>query len=268
VEQVEEEKPTIKQHKTLQPQVKQQQAKTLQEQAKENPNKKPEGKPLQNQQAKKKQVKLLQEQQAKEQQAKLLQEQQAKEQQAKLLQEQQAKEQQAKLLQKQHAKEQQAKLLQEQHAKEQQAQLLQEQQAKERQTALTKIDKTLASLALKIIGINTTYCAKAKEKAGDLLIQLRGLRNKYEQALNDPNTSRTKAGIDFKNGCKQAIESAKPLLEKDLSFGDFLDNLFKDLANAVIKIFSDNPNALFKPTRSALVQVAEDAEIELGLTGL
>ncbi|MGC1182064.1 hypothetical protein [Legionella sp.] len=75
----------------------------------------------------------------------------------------------------------------------------------------------------------------------------------------------TKANKCFEDLCDTLINKAKPVLERDLSWGDYLTNLLKAFANAIIKIVlsSRQLNTFFKPIQSESILAAEEAQLNL-----
>ena len=71
------------------------------------------------------------------------------------------------------------------------------------------------------------------------------------------------AGSQFKNTCNQAINDAKLVLEKDLGWGDYLNNLLKILTNGIIGVFTTNPNAFFSYAQADSVIAVEEAREDL-----
>jgi hypothetical protein len=73
------------------------------------------------------------------------------------------------------------------------------------------------------------------------------------------------AEIQFKRQCETAIRDAKPVLSRDLGWGDFLTNLLKEIANTFISVFTANPHALFTPARSASLEHVAAVAVSLEL---
>ncbi|MCL9685172.1 hypothetical protein [Legionella maioricensis] len=70
----------------------------------------------------------------------------------------------------------------------------------------------------------------------------------------------------FITSCSAAIEEAKPLLEKELGWGDYLTNLLKSLVNAVISATNSATRSnftLFSKAKASLVPEVEDIEQNL-----
>ncbi len=76
----------------------------------------------------------------------------------------------------------------------------------------------------------------------------------------------------FLDTCTKLINSAKPLLEKELDWGSVISNLLKSLANLVINATNavgrtfgaKSQFTLFKPTPATLVPEVDQVELELG----
>lgn len=128
---------------------------------------------------------------------------------------------------------------------------------------IDRIDQILNEFKERILSIGNP---NTLNKAWDLLTKLTEARNTYEQ--NMENSDSKFAYHQFKqifdNSCKQAITEAKPILEKDLGWGDYLNNLLKSLTNTAIWVISlGNVPSLFSPVRSKSLEVAEDVEKDL-----
>lgn len=72
-----------------------------------------------------------------------------------------------------------------------------------------------------------------------------------------------KAGLLFVGTCTSLIGGAKPALQKDLGWGDYLKNLMKQIANFFIRKVTSNPNSLFTLKQSDSVVAAEKAALDL-----
>ena len=89
------------------------------------------------------------------------------------------------------------------------------------------VAKVLQDFRNKIENIGK-YCVKAKEEALKLYANL---NQSMEKAFTDPTTYKIK---QFATDAKTLIKSASKVLNKDLGWGDYLQNLMKKLANSVI----------------------------------
>ena len=152
---------------------------------------------------------------------------------------------------------------------EQQVQLLEEEQilkqfaeTHERQqfitSSLSLIDGVLSELAEQISRVEQHHSSDAVNQATHLLEELRGARNDYYIALNRPNITISQASTAFKQTCRDLINDAKEQLENDLGWGDYLANLFRKIANAVIWLGSFGHRSSFFP----LVQPTSIIELE------
>lgn len=130
--------------------------------------------------------------------------------------------------------------------------------------SLQKIDKILSELDSKIGKVDQHNFDKTHKVAATLLEELNTARNNYEMNLNGSQVTPEQAGATFKEECRTAINKAKPVLEKDLGWGDYLTNLLKTLANAVVwAVTLCKVNSFFPYARSQSVEAAEKAENEL-----
>ncbi|MFY7698383.1 MAG: PEP/pyruvate-binding domain-containing protein [Legionella sp.] len=105
---------------------------------------------------------------------------------------------------------------------------------------LATIESELNGLREKIGTVDKHYCAIAQKQAQELLEELEQHKIQYQMALQQAaqleEITVKAAGEQFNAACKLSIEKAKPILERDLSWGDYLRNLVNALANAIIKI--------------------------------
>ncbi|WP_152571684.1 hypothetical protein [Legionella norrlandica] len=129
---------------------------------------------------------------------------------------------------------------------------------------MSKVDAAIGTLRDKIGQVDQHHASKAIKAAEKLLLALESARNEYEIDLKNPHTDIENAGKQFKQKCETAINKAKPILEKDLGWGDYLKNLLKTLVNAVIwTVTFGNVNTFFPYARSASIQAVEQAEQDL-----
>ncbi|HAT1771660.1 TPA: type IV secretion protein Dot [Legionella pneumophila] len=132
--------------------------------------------------------------------------------------------------------------------------------------ALQKVDGILQELTLKIDRVDQHQYKKAHDTANTLLQSLIAARDEYERDLRANEFSQELAGRKFKLACQDAVKIAKPVLEKDLGWGDYLKNLLKCLGNAVITIFTfGGQQGFFAYARPDSAKAVEKAEEDLGL---
>ncbi|HAT7071593.1 TPA: type IV secretion protein Dot [Legionella pneumophila] len=132
--------------------------------------------------------------------------------------------------------------------------------------ALQKVDAIIQELTLKIDRVDQHQYKKAHDTANTLLQSLIAARDEYEQYLRANEFSPELAGRKFKLACQDAIKIAKPVLEKDLGWGDYLTNLLKCLGNAVITVFTFGcQQGFFAYARPDSAKAVEKAEEDLGL---
>lgn len=126
----------------------------------------------------------------------------------------------------------------------------------------TKIDQVLLDLKNNIGEIDQHKWPKALFEAKELLSNLQVARDSYmENLLKDPTNPAL--GTVFKNACKKAIDKAMPILEKDLKWKDYLNNMFKTLCSLIITIgFKSN---LFTRVEAKSALDVEKAVIDLDL---
>lgn len=114
---------------------------------------------------------------------------------------------------------------------------------------------------------NVTVLKIAKNLNSKLVTAIHTYINNKANAL----MSEEKAATLFIDTCTAAINNDKPLLEKELGWGDFLTNLLKSLANAVItavnalgRVFgAESQITLFKPAQAPLISEVEQIEHDL-----
>lgn len=133
--------------------------------------------------------------------------------------------------------------------------------------ALQKVDGIIQELTLKIDRVDQHQYKKAHDTANTLLQSLIAARDEYERDLRANEFSQELAGRKFKLACQDAIKIAKPVLEKDLGWGDYLKNLLKCLGNAVITVFTFGyQQGFFAYARPDSAKAVEKAEEDLGLS--
>lgn len=129
-------------------------------------------------------------------------------------------------------------------------------QIQPKDSRLTQIDDALSQLKIKIDGCDFKNYPDAQAVANKLHEDLSTARDTYANNLGAGHE--TDANILFISTCKTVIDEAKPILEKDLSWGEYLKNLLKTMVNAVIRQF--HPNSLFSYARSPSLKAVEDAQ--------
>lgn len=129
---------------------------------------------------------------------------------------------------------------------------------------LVAIDKILAELKDKIGTINQHKYKKAVVAATTLMDALEIERNQFAEGLEHNNNSKLVLFNQFKVGCSNAINTAKPALMNDLGWGDYLNNLLKKLVNAVTKTITfGTAHTLFTPIKSESLKAVEQSEHDL-----
>ncbi|MCL9683988.1 hypothetical protein [Legionella maioricensis] len=134
-------------------------------------------------------------------------------------------------------------------------------------TELIRIDAALSTLREQISRVDQHHSPEAFNKADRLLLQLQRARNNYSTALNQQDVIISQASSTFKETCARLIDDAKPLLERDLGWGDYLTNLLKTIANAIIWVGSFGQRSSFFPLiRSESILAIENVEQRLELS--
>ncbi|MGC1183357.1 Dot/Icm T4SS effector Ceg23 [Legionella sp.] len=125
-------------------------------------------------------------------------------------------------------------------------------------STLKRINSTLIKLKGKIGRVDQHYFPEAAQKANELLKSLEEARDKYKIALNQSDAN---ANQQFQEDCERSINAAKPVLERDLSWDDYLANLLKALVNAVMGLISlKKVNLFFTPLKPASFEAVEEAK--------
>ncbi|WP_131793617.1 hypothetical protein [Legionella brunensis] len=128
-------------------------------------------------------------------------------------------------------------------------------------STIPKINKALATLQQKIGDIDKHHFREAFAEANKLLSKLQEAKTQYLNDLNNVDIKTADANHVFKEQCHTLINNAKTVLERDLGWGDYLSNLFKAIANAVIRTVTfGNVNTFFNYARSESVLAIEEAE--------
>ena len=148
----------------------------------------------------------------------------------------------------------------------------QEQEAQKKQvltTTMTRINLILETLRQKIDGVNKhcseiAYCiaknllSKLESEKSDLYLFYSDYPKFYSiEKLREKSDS-------FKEICAEHIMDAKPRLENDLGWGDFLINLLKSIANAFIAVVTIGYSySYFNHARTSSIIAVEEAEQHL-----
>lgn len=132
-----------------------------------------------------------------------------------------------------------------------------------------KIDPIFTQLEKDISTIDAAYYEEAKNTADALIRELQQAKLNYFTALNEVHAINLRTAVErlkvptenFYNECETLITNAKPVLSKDLGWGDYLLNVLKAVSNAVIWLTTlGYVNDFFKPAQSKLLTVVEEAE--------
>ncbi|MDI1351342.1 MAG: hypothetical protein PSV35_01015 [bacterium] len=133
-------------------------------------------------------------------------------------------------------------------------------------TTIAKIDATLQSFSNKIQKLDKASHPKSYQTAQELFMHLCLARNEYVQQLNKKGSNHQKAALNFKEKCQTAVYDAQPVLDKDLSWGDYLKNLLKTLVNALIWTVSfGQVNSFFAYATPPLAKTTDMIEQDLVL---
>ena len=107
---------------------------------------------------------------------------------------------------------------------------------------------------------------KVLQEAQNLANTLSIAANEYLESIKDYQVDRGNAQRIFMDKCSVAIQKAKPLLEKELGWGDYLTNLLKTLANSLIhatNFLTGSKCTLFTYATTPLVTEFEEVEENL-----
>ncbi|EHL32410.1 flotillin family protein [Legionella drancourtii] len=140
---------------------------------------------------------------------------------------------------------------------------VQEEDARRAQIGLmfAKIDVALRGLNNKIGLVEQHRFQVATSKAQESLAQLKKARDEYYIAFEHPDADRIVASENFKKECAAIINKAKPILTRDLGWGDYLGNLLKSLLNIVIYgITLGTVHSFFTSVKSVSLEALEQAE--------
>lgn len=128
----------------------------------------------------------------------------------------------------------------------------------------SKLTKILNDLDQKINLTTILTGPEILEVAENLSYQLKEAKKKYITALQQPQGDKRLAAREFRHTCSQLISDNLPLLQRDLGWGDYLKNLLKKIANAVIYIVTlGDENSFFSYKASTLATAATQTEDEL-----
>ena len=131
---------------------------------------------------------------------------------------------------------------------------------------MAKIDAVLNELSTKISSVDKHRNPKAHATAVTLLTNLQAARDEYKSALESYDVKPVDAGKKFKEQCIAAVNAARPVLERDLGWGDFLTNILKAISNVVVAVgtvgYTTN---FFPPAETASGKAIKHAEKELDL---
>lgn len=118
--------------------------------------------------------------------------------------------------------------------------------------------KILSELESKIGQSRQHHSGKALATAKALLKNLKTAFRDFQDNHNHHSAIDT-----FKAACQQAIDAAKPVLAKDLGWGDYLSNLLKRFYNAVATKLNASKSSLFTIKKAGSLDTVETTEIKL-----
>ena len=121
------------------------------------------------------------------------------------------------------------------------------------------INKALDNLALRIGKLNQHPWSKAYRVANQLLNNLRKAADAYTSNPTAPN-----AETVFNQKCSRYIADAKPILAKDLGWGDYLLNLLKTLCSQIMTL--SRRSDFFPRVTSTSTQAINTLEEDLQLS--
>ncbi|MBL7480714.1 U-box domain-containing protein [Legionella bononiensis] len=136
------------------------------------------------------------------------------------------------------------------------------------QIKLNKIDAIHTELGKKIGTVNQHHFPEASDAAKALLKDIADAKKNYaDKVLVIPAPSKENqelAGSEFYKACEEAINKAKPVLARDLNWGDYLVDLLKAIANTVVWAATlGNVNTFFPYKKPESMDVVEKAEQDL-----
>lgn len=129
---------------------------------------------------------------------------------------------------------------------------------------LARFDYALQTLQTKIGQVDQHYLPEAFAKANELLAVLQKARDEYVFELKKPTVDELGAANIFLEICRDKIKEVKPVLERDLGWGEYLFSLLKIVRFTVMNSFSSNPHGFYKG-RSLSLEAVEKAEEDLGI---
>jgi len=128
-----------------------------------------------------------------------------------------------------------------------------------------KLNKIFKQLGDKINTIEKHKKPEAFDTAQMLLDNLKSAKETMMKNLRTPQRNEQKDIDVFLKTCKESINKALPILEKDLGWGDFLKNILKSIANAVISVATiGNKKNFFKLATTPSSEAVKDADKDLG----
>ncbi|MCL9685582.1 hypothetical protein [Legionella maioricensis] len=117
-------------------------------------------------------------------------------------------------------------------AEEQENELVLAREVQKNEAIIKRVDQILDGLAEKIDGIGHEE-PEARDEAVSLHVNLTLARNTLEDKLK-AGENRQHVQAEFKEWCAQSVAVAMPVLEKDLGWGEYLQNMLKTIANVFI----------------------------------
>lgn len=121
---------------------------------------------------------------------------------------------------------------------------------------LKPISEALGALETSLDSLEYYHSKKGKEKGRQLFEDLKKHKEIYSNKLFSTSTKHNDIALDqFKKNCAKDIDEAKPILENELGWGDYLTNLAKELFNIPIKVVTlGYCGSFFKPIQSKLFE--------------
>lgn len=111
--------------------------------------------------------------------------------------------------------------------------------------------------------LKTNPNIKAIGIAEDLLHELENATEAYYKNLSDKKISADSSKTIFIDSCSNAITKAKPVLEQELGWGDYLNNLLKGLVNTIISAtnsITKSSYTLFTYAKAPMVSEVDEVE--------
>jgi curved DNA-binding protein CbpA len=119
------------------------------------------------------------------------------------------------------------------------------------------------SAKINVQKLKTNPNTKAIGIAEDLLHELENATDAYYKNLSDKKISADSSKTIFIDSCTNAITKVKPVLEQELGWGDYLNNLLKGLVNAIISTtnsITKSSYTLFTYAKAPLVSEVDEVE--------